>query len=297
MTEPFSITLFATTGDPHGIRHVDKSNWSGFGVVFTKALFKNLKTEKGFDQAGVYILVGNAAQETIYIGEGDPVGERLKHHVAKRKDWEWGVYFFDQNKKIGKTEVQFLEAELIQRAKKTNRAILTNKNKATHPSMSPASHAMATTFLSSMLQILPMLSINAFTEQSLNDDQSNVQEPSLNQIIDFDTIVVPAQQGGFISEFLENQRWFAIRIKEANIPKIKYIAAYQVSPIAAITHIASIASIKPHEDTGRYMVYFKEPAQHINNIPRLSTSKINMQSPRYAQYAKLLKAKHLDEVW
>lgn len=37
--QPFSITLFATTGDPEGIRHVDKSNWSGYGVVFTKDCF------------------------------------------------------------------------------------------------------------------------------------------------------------------------------------------------------------------------------------------------------------------
>jgi len=29
--QPFSITLFATTGDPEGIRHLDKSNWSGCG--------------------------------------------------------------------------------------------------------------------------------------------------------------------------------------------------------------------------------------------------------------------------
>jgi hypothetical protein len=64
---PFSITLFATTGDPEGIRHVDKSNWSGCGVVFTKDLSRGLR-EPGIDQAGLYILVGNAAEETIYIG-------------------------------------------------------------------------------------------------------------------------------------------------------------------------------------------------------------------------------------
>jgi len=36
--QPFSITLFATSGDPEGIRHLDKSNWSGYGVVFNKEL-------------------------------------------------------------------------------------------------------------------------------------------------------------------------------------------------------------------------------------------------------------------
>ena len=111
--QPFSITLFATTGDPEGIRHVDKSNWSGYGVVFTKELFSILKQEPGFAQAGLYILVGNAAEETIYIGEADPVGDRLKNHVANKEGWVWGVYFFDRNHKIGKTEVQYLESALV----------------------------------------------------------------------------------------------------------------------------------------------------------------------------------------
>jgi hypothetical protein len=51
--QPFSITLFATSGDPEGIRHLDKSNWSGYGVVFNKELFHLLKQEPGFSQAGM----------------------------------------------------------------------------------------------------------------------------------------------------------------------------------------------------------------------------------------------------
>jgi len=41
--------------------------------------------------------VGNAAKETIYIGEADPVGERLKNHVSNKEGWVWGVYFFDRD--------------------------------------------------------------------------------------------------------------------------------------------------------------------------------------------------------
>ncbi|MBO2952229.1 GIY-YIG nuclease family protein [Burkholderia pseudomallei] len=139
--QPFSITLFATTGDPEGIRHLDKSNWSGYGVVFNKELFHLLKQEPGFSLAGIYILVGNAAEETIYIGEADPVGDRLKNHVSNKEGWVWGVYFFDRNHKIGKTEVQYLESALVALAKKYDRAILLNKNKPTAPTMAPAAKA------------------------------------------------------------------------------------------------------------------------------------------------------------
>ncbi|MBT9136946.1 MAG: hypothetical protein DDT34_02032 [Firmicutes bacterium] len=34
--QPFSITLFATTGYPEGIHHLDKLNVSGYGLVFNR---------------------------------------------------------------------------------------------------------------------------------------------------------------------------------------------------------------------------------------------------------------------
>lgn len=294
--QPFSITLFATTGDPEGIRHLDKSNWSGCGVVFTKELFHQLKQEPGFSQAGVYILVGNAAEETIYIGEADPVGDRLKNHVSNKEGWVWGVYFFDKNHKIGKTEVQYLESALIALAKQHDRVILLNKNNPTKPTMAPAAKAMAQAFLADMLLILPMLGINAFTPPRPETPDNQVQ-PVDSENDRFDTIVVPAREEGFKQRFLNEHCWFAVRINARHIPKLKCIAAYQVAPVAAITHIAEIATILPYNDTGKYMIRFKGPATAITPIPRPEHSEVNMQSSRYALRAKLLAARNLDEVW
>ncbi len=294
--QPFSITLFATTGDPEGIRHVDKSNWSGYGVVFTKELFSILKQEPGFSQAGLYILVGNAAEETIYIGEADPVGDRLKNHVANKEGWVWGVYFFDRNHKIGKTEVQYLESALVALAKKYDRAILLNKNNPSAPTMAPAAKATAQAFLADMLLILPMLGINAFTLPKQEDPNEQVQ-PVGSENDKFDTIVVPAREEGFKQRFLNENCWFAVRINAKHISKLKFIAAYQVAPVAAITHIAEIDAIVPYNDTGKYMIKFKGAATAIVPIPRPDNSEVNMQSSRYALREKLLAAKNLDEVW
>jgi hypothetical protein len=300
MQTPFSITLFATTGDPQGIRHVDKSNWSGFGVVFAKDHFQLLKHEPGFNQAGVYILIGNAAEETIYIGEADPVGERLKNHVANKEGWNWGVYFVDRNHKIGKTEVQFLESELVSRAKQFDRVILLNKNNPSTPTMSAVAKATAQAFLADILLILPMLSINAFTAPKW-DDMPEEQIQPISTIISeaekFDTIVVPAREEGFQQRFINENCWFAIRINAKHIPKLKYIAAYRVAPIGAITHLAEIERIEPFGTTGKYLLKFKASPIAIGPIPRTENSEINMQSPRYALRHKLLKATVLDNVW
>lgn len=293
---PFSITLFATTGDPEGIRHVDKSNWSGCGVVFTKDSSQALKQEPGIGQAGVYILVGNAAEETIYIGEADPVGDRLKNHAANKEGWVWGVYFFDRNHKIGKTEVQYLEAALVSLAKSHGRAILLNKNNPTEPTMGPAARAAAQAFLADMLLILPMLGINAFTalKSGAPADNNQTVEPDTDK---FDTIVVPAREEGFNEVFLKQHCWYAVRINAKHLSKLKFIAAYQVAPVAAITHVAEIRDIALYKDTGKYLIRFKGPATAIGPIARLDQSVVSMQSSRYALQEKLLAARNLDEVW
>ncbi len=298
MSTPFSITLFSTTGDPNGIRHVDKSNWSGFGVVFSKDQLADLKGHSSFRQAGIYILVGNAAEETIYIGEADPVGDRLRNHKANKEVWSWGVYFVDTNHKIGKTEVQYLEYALMTLAKQCGRAILLNKNNVTLPSMSPVARATAHQFFCDMLLILPMLGISAFTAAAgLTHIEDPAHPVAVKDSDQFDTVVVPARADGFKARFINEHCWFAIRIHAKHIPKLKYIAAYQVAPVAAITHLAEIDKIEPYGDSGKYMLRFKGPAQAIAPIARGADSHITLQAPRYALRSKLLAAKNLDGVW
>ena len=76
-----------------------------------------------------------------------------------------------------------------------------------------------------------------------------------------DTIIVPAREDGFKAVFIGENQWYQIRVGAAMKDRIKFIAAYQVAPISAVTHIAEVASIKPYKDTGKYVVTFKGPAQ------------------------------------
>jgi hypothetical protein len=123
----------------------------------------------------------------------------LKNHVSNKEGWVWGVYFFDRNHKIGKTEVQYLESELVMLAKKHDRAILLNKNNPTADDGS-RSKGDCPCILADMLLILPMLGINAFTPQKQEDPNDQVQ-PVGSESGKFDTIVVPAREEGFKQRF------------------------------------------------------------------------------------------------
>ena len=112
-------------------------------------------------------------------------------------------------------------------------------------------------------QIFPNMVVNLetsnFKKNNLRENNliKNISKNKSDKELDFDTIVVPAQEEGFLSEFINNNCWFAIRIRAEKIPNIKYIAAYQVAPVSAITYIAEVSKIEPYEDSGKYIIYFK----------------------------------------
>jgi hypothetical protein len=82
------------------------------------------------------------------------------------------------------------------------------------------------------------------------------------------------------------------------IPKIKYIAAYRVAPISAITHVAAVHDIEQWKDTGKYVVNFEGPPEKINPV-RLDKGPPGLapQAPRYTSRKRLDEAKTLSEVF
>jgi len=111
-----------------------------------------------------------------------------------------------------------------------------------------------------------------------------------------DTIVVPAREEGFKEEFLKNNQWYAIRIGAAMKERIKYIAAYQVAPISAVTHVAKVKEIRPYKDTGKYIVLFDGPAVEIEHKKIVESGK-SPQGPVYVKYNRLIESKTLSEAF
>lgn len=130
--------------------------------------------------------------------------------------------------------------------------------------------------------------------------QDDVLEAALpsTDLDELDTIVVPAREDGFNEVFVGEKCWYQIRISAAMLNKIKYIAAYQVSPISAITHVAEVAKVEKYKDTDKYILYFKDSAKKIKNVVLTGQTKGKApQAPRYTTYAKLLEANTLDDLW
>lgn len=165
MSIPYSIRMFLPDGDPDGLRLIEKSNWTGLGVVFSRSGYKDALKREEFLRTGVYVLVGASEESslpTIYIGEGDPVRPRLDSHYAKKDFWTWGVHFVTSNQSLNKAHVKYLESRLIQLAKDAKQCNLDNSNDSSKPNLSEADVADMESFIQDMLKVLPLIGLSIF---------------------------------------------------------------------------------------------------------------------------------------
>ncbi|HYN20238.1 MAG TPA: GIY-YIG nuclease family protein [Thermoanaerobaculia bacterium] len=161
----FSVRVFLPGGDPDGIKVVEKSNWTGCGLVVPRALFGEAKARSELERAGVYVLVGQAEVSPlpqVYVGEGDPVRPRLEQHAKQKDFWTHAVVFTSKDQNLNKAHVQRLEARLVELARASKRCVLDNNNVPQPPSLSESDTAEVEGFLADVLLCLPILGYGFF---------------------------------------------------------------------------------------------------------------------------------------
>jgi hypothetical protein len=161
----FSVKVFLPDGDPDGIKVVEKSNWTGCGLVVPRALFGDAKSRPELAEAGVYALVGQNGDSPlprVYVGEGDPVRPRLEQHAKTKDFWTHVVVFVGKGQLLNKAHVQYLESRLVGMAAQAKRCLLDNGNVPQQPSLSESDVAQVEGFLDDMLLCLPILGYSIF---------------------------------------------------------------------------------------------------------------------------------------
>ncbi len=160
----FSVRIFLPTGEPEGLRIIEKSNWSGQGLVFPRAQFADARQRDELKRTGVYVLwgPGESGHPRVYVGEGDVVLSRLDDHFKQKDFWTHAAVFISKDQNLNKAHVKYLEARLVALAAEAKRAELDNGNVPQPPALSEADVADAEGFLDDLLLCLPVVGVNLF---------------------------------------------------------------------------------------------------------------------------------------
>lgn len=173
----FSVRIFIPTGEPEGLRVVEKSNWTGQGLVFPRAQYAEVRQRPELKRTGVYVLWGPSESgqlPRVYVGEGDGVLSRLDQHAKQKDFWTHAVVFTSKDQNLNKAHVQYLEARLVALAAEAKRAELDNGNVPQLPTLSEADAADAEGFLADLLLCLPVVGVNFFEKPKTDVPKAQV---------------------------------------------------------------------------------------------------------------------------
>ena len=163
---PFKIQIFVAEGMPEGLRLVQKSNWIGQGIVCPRGRYTEVKSRGEFSRSGVYLLVGRDGDQlpTVYIGEAEQVRSRLNQHYSEKDFWQEAIVFTTTGTPLNKAQVKYLEARLVELARKQNRSKLENTVLPKRPGLAEPDQAEMEGYLDELLSLLPVLGVAFFEE-------------------------------------------------------------------------------------------------------------------------------------
>lgn len=174
---PTSIRLFLADGTADGLWRVEKSNWTGVGLMAPRSRYSSLRVRPELAGPGLYVLLGppdsGSKSVRIYIGETDILKERLDSHQRSKDFWTRVIVFTSKDANLNKAHVRYLESRLIRIATEANRAEIENSSTSAVPSLSEADTADMEAFLDDMLLIYPVLGLNAF-EPTVSAEEASV---------------------------------------------------------------------------------------------------------------------------
>ena len=310
VADPFELKIFFPQGDPNGVRTIKTVLRTGQALYFPRDKWPEAKGQEECQRLGVYILGGHVELEdgteddlpTIYIGQSGDLRKRIDEHIKNKDFWDWGMIISSSSDDLNEAHAKWLEQALIKKGQEIGQARVQNAQQPSENKLAQADRVNMETFMRDMLQILPLVGVQAFQRPTVIKPRATplkkpVGKLSANDAL-CDMLIVPAKEEGFKRVFLGESRWRAVRISRKYLGQVRYICAYQTAPTSAVTYWAEVEKIEPYGDKGKYQLFFKDKAHKLDkplkyeNLPQGF-----MQGARYTNFNIFQKAKTLKELF
>jgi len=155
-----TIKIFLVHGDPKRLRTAELSNWTGKAVAGPRSEFDGILFREESGSSGVYFLTGTdpeSGKPAIYIGEAENIRDRIKAHLEK-DFWNQIIFFISKDENLTKAHIRYLEGKLIDLARKSGRAAVTN-GQSSGARLPESDREDMEIFLEKINQLLPVLGV------------------------------------------------------------------------------------------------------------------------------------------
>ncbi|MFI4912659.1 MAG: GIY-YIG nuclease family protein [Sedimentisphaeraceae bacterium JB056] len=199
-----TIKLFLTDGKPDGLKIAELQQWTGIALTCPRSEIEKLTRREEASKPGVYILTSQDEQSQFfaaYIGEAENISSHLKEHNRTLDFWDNICFFTQKDDNLTKGHIRYLEARMIQVARKAKRMPLKNSSNPTPENIPLPESDVADMeyFLGQMQMILPVLGIDLLKPQpqvSNTEAAANTEESPLFEFKSSDAVATAKTVNG-----------------------------------------------------------------------------------------------------
>lgn len=158
-----TISLLLYEGDLEGVISMEDSSWNS-GELYSaprESVSELLETD-ACKKFGVYLLL---SKTMVYIGQSSDLAKRITQHTVGKDWWESVLILTTKDDSLTHSDIDYLEAVLIDKAFKVNRLDCENKNKGNNPKVSKFQKVILDQYLEEALFLMQLIGITVFSDK------------------------------------------------------------------------------------------------------------------------------------
>ena len=159
-----TINLLLDDGTLNGVISIADSSWNK-GELYSapREAIDELISSDACNRYGVYLLL---SEDMVYVGQASDLSKRIKQHIVGKAWWERVIILTTSDDSLNRSDIDYIEASLIQKAEKIGRLDCDNKNSGNKQKVTKFRQVELEQYLDEALFLLQLIGVNVFCEIS-----------------------------------------------------------------------------------------------------------------------------------
>lgn len=184
MAKAKTINLLLNDGSLKGVISMEDSSWNK-GELYSapRESVEDLISTEACSKYGVYLLL---SEDMVYVGQASDLSKRIKQHIIGKSWWERVVVLTTSDDSLNRSDIDYIEANLIAKASKIGRLDCDNKNMGNKQKVSKFREVELEQYLDEAFFLLELIGVNVFCEgvkKSKTEFISSVQNSTTDQLL------------------------------------------------------------------------------------------------------------------
>ena len=178
-----TINLLLEDGTLNGVISIEDSSWNS-GELYSapRDSVDDLISSEACSKFGVYLLISD---EKVYVGQSSDLSKRIKQHKIGKDWWERAIILTTISDSLNRSDIDYLESVLIEKAAESNKLDCDNKNKGNKQKVTRFRKVELDQWLDEALLLMELIGVTVFSQKS---------KKSIKKKAVFNTIDTPSKQ-------------------------------------------------------------------------------------------------------